>query len=115
VQGMAVSAGPEKAAWEKLTGPLGFAGAKDGQRVTAPAGAPPLAGTVIYSGTDKPTLILRLDQPGPGAAFMNTCPMGETVLLSVYLYLYGAKAADVAAKEKPKWDAWLAERFPAAS
>ncbi len=38
--------------------------------------------------------------------------MGEQVLLSIRLYLYGSNAADVVAREQPVWQAWLGEAFP---
>jgi hypothetical protein len=35
------------------------------------------------------------------------------VFASVYLYLFGAGAEELAARDDPRWRAWLAERFPA--
>src|SRR5580658_2561222 len=65
-------------AWEKLAGALNLAGAAEGERRDAGAGAPPLSGIVesVNSGGNPHTL-LRVDLPAPGAVFATACPAGE--------------------------------------
>ncbi len=46
---------------------------------------------------------------GPG---MESSAMGEQVLLSIRVHLYGSTAGSVAAREEPAWQAWLGETFP---
>src|SRR3954447_16315865 len=76
-QSMGVASGSMPDAWADLTGPLGLAGAAEGQRVSAPDDAPPLAGLVELAGpTDHPGLLLRLDAPAPGLAHLFALPMG---------------------------------------
>lgn len=83
-----------------------------GQSWSAPAGVPALAGVVEQLGKDPPGALIRLDQPTPGAATLFTMDLGGMVLVSLSFYLYGAPAAATAARETPRWQAWLAEPFP---
>ena len=67
-------------------------------------------------GTSKePYVLLVLDEPAPGAAFNSSCPMGNQVMISMYFYLYGARASAVAAEQEPRWNAWLAQNVPSQS
>lgn len=111
---MGVAPEPKEKAWEILAGPLGFAGAAEGKRVTAGAGAPPLAGLVEETGpSEHPEgLLLRLDQPAPGLAHFFALPMGGSVYMIVRFYLFGSTAAAVAAREQTGWQSWLGARFP---
>ena len=59
-----------------------------------------------------PGALLRLDQPGPGIAALFIMDLGETVLAAFSFYLYGAQAAANVARETPRWQAWIQERFP---
>ena len=90
---MGVAPEPKEEAWEALTGPLGFAGAAQGERVTAGAGAPPLAGLVERDGpSEHPEgLLLRLDEPAPGLAHFFALPMGGNVYVIVRFYLFGCR------------------------
>ena len=107
---------PKAEAWSALTGPLGLAGAAVGRRVSTPAGAPPLAGSVERVGqNDHPEeLLVRLDEPAPGIAHLFAMPMGGQVYLSIRMFLYGDGASAAAARAEPVWQAWLAEHFPPA-
>jgi uncharacterized protein YndB with AHSA1/START domain len=101
-------------AWDSLTGQLGLSDAMAGQRVSSTTGAPHLTGIVERVGPpEHPELLLRLDQPTPGIAHLFAMPMGGQVYLPVRLFLYGDRAADVAAREERSWQSWIAERFPA--
>jgi uncharacterized protein YndB with AHSA1/START domain len=112
---MAFAPGPTATAWVTLTDPLGLSTASEGQHVKSPAGAPHLSGVVERVGAPEyPELLLRLDEPGPGIAHLFAMPMGGDICVPVRLYLYGDRAAIVAAREEPRWQAWLAEKFQSA-
>ncbi|XYI01055.1 SRPBCC family protein [Sorangium sp. So ce1128] len=110
---MGAAPGPHAAAWDALVGPLGLAGAAEGQRVSTAAGAPPLAGVAESVGPSEfPELLLRLEEPAPGIAHMFALPMGGQIILPIRVYLYGDQAKAAAARDEPLWQAWMAERFP---
>jgi uncharacterized protein YndB with AHSA1/START domain len=111
------SAGPESKAWQALAGPLGLAGAIVGQRRNTPAGVPPLAGVVEgVRGDQHPFALLLIDEPAPGAAFLNACAMGSSqAFVAISFYLYGERAAATAARDEPLWQAWIAQQFPSAA
>jgi uncharacterized protein YndB with AHSA1/START domain len=111
-----MGAAPEPAAdaWATLTGALGLAGAAVGTRVKTTDGAPPLAGLVEHVGpAEYPELLLRLDAPTAGVAHLFALPMGGQVFLPIRLYLYGDQAPAAVARDEPRWQAWLNDRFPA--
>jgi uncharacterized protein YndB with AHSA1/START domain len=104
------------AAWESLAARLGLDRPLLGEPRSSPEDAPPFAGTVEALGSGKePYVLLLLDEPAPGAAFVSSCPMGEQVMISIYFYLYGERARDVAAAQGPRWEAWLAGQLPSQS
>jgi uncharacterized protein YndB with AHSA1/START domain len=106
--------GTPSEAWLKLTDGLGLRGMAVGQKMTA-SGPLALAGVAEYVGEPPypEQLLMRLDQPGPGIAHLFAFDMGGVVYVSGRLYLYGDRAAAVAARDEPLWQAWMAERFPA--
>jgi uncharacterized protein YndB with AHSA1/START domain len=110
-----VSPEPAAAAWEKLAGLLGVQSAQVGEHCAAPAGAPPLAGTVEKRGEGghPHAVMLRLDTPTAGVLSSFAHPMGGQVVLAVDFYLYGPAAAAAAAQAEPRWQAWMTEQFPA--
>ena len=112
---MAMSSESKSAAWDRLLGSLGFARLAEGQRVETARGAPRLAGAVErVVDQDHEELFLRLEEPTSGVAHLFPIPMGGQVCLSVRLYLYGAHARAVAARETPVWQAWINGLFPPA-
>jgi MYXO-CTERM domain-containing protein len=112
-QVMGFAPGPESEAWGALTGALGLGGATVGQRRNTSAGAPPLSGTVeVVREGEHPFALLLLDEPAPGAAFLNACAMGGQVCMPISFYLYGDQASAAAARGEPLWRAWIGERFP---
>ena len=117
IQVTAMAAEPESKAWETLTGLLGLASARNGERRNAPAGAPQLAGTIESAqlGDNKHWMLLQLDQPARGLVSLGTFPCGGPTMVAVCFYLYGEGAAKVAANEEPLWQAWMNKHFPAAS
>ena len=112
MQFMAPVAGTPADAWATLTAALGFSGVGAGQRWAAPAGVPALGGVVEDVNQSPPGALLRLDQPGPGIAALFTMDLGETVMAALSFYLYGDQAAAIVARETPRWQAWIQERFP---
>lgn len=105
--------GPNRPAWESLCDVLGIRpDISEGERVETGADAPALAGVVEKRMTSPAAtaVLLVLDAPAPGTAFVTVEGDGETVAASVYLYLYGA-----APGVGDEWKQWLAERFPAPS
>jgi uncharacterized protein YndB with AHSA1/START domain len=111
---MAMTSESKSTAWSRLLGSLGLARLADGQRVDAAHGSPRLAG-IVERVVDKEheELFLRLEQPTSGVAHFLPVGMGGQVCLSVRLYLYGAQAQAVAARELPVWQAWINGLFPA--
>lgn len=108
-------AGTEAEAWTALTAKLGLAGAVPGERRAAPAvGAPPLAGVVerVDAGAHH-EVTLRLDSPAPGVALIGTYQWAGVVKTAVSLFFYGSDGAAEAARQRPIWDAWMAENFAA--
>jgi uncharacterized protein YndB with AHSA1/START domain len=105
---------PKSEAWSKLTGLLGLTGTAKGKRVSAPVGAPPLAGSVEHVGESAypEELLLKLDDPAPGLAHLFAMDMGGQVFLSIRLYLYGDRAAAVIARDESVWREWMNEHFP---
>ena len=111
VRALGVSTAPEEQAWGRLTGELGLAGARDGERrSTRGSGAPALAGTVELVGDRE--VLLRLDEPAPGYAVIGACTHAGQVLLNFGLYLFGEDAAAAKERDEPAWQGWFGERFP---
>jgi uncharacterized protein YndB with AHSA1/START domain len=107
------AAGPVERAFGELVAALGLpAGARVGQRVatTAP-GAPALAGVVERAEPNMLTLLL--EKPAPGVGFVAAEPAGEgSANASIYAYLFGDGADEVAAREEPAVRSWVQRHFP---
>ena len=104
----------ESSPWKALAQGLGIADARPGEFRAAAADAPRFAGTV-EDVPDPSEVVMRLDEPTSGVAHLFAMPLEGQFILSVRLYLYGEEAAEIAAREKPRWRAWFQERFPAAA
>ncbi len=105
-------AGRREEIWARLRGELGATAAAIGERVVLePAGAPRLAGVVERMQGEHLTLLL--DDPAPGVALIAVEGQGDPSFASVFVYLFGADTEELAARDDPRWRAWLAERFPA--
>lgn len=111
---MGMAPEPESSAWESLTGQLGLANAKIGERRSTPDGVPPLVGLVEASriGRHPHLLVLRLDQPVPGILSIGAHTMGDRVFIAANLYFYGDRAAAVVTRDEPLWQRWMSARFP---
>lgn len=106
---MAMWPGPRTATWAALCEGLGLPtepAVGTHVRVTS-TDAPPLGGTVLDAAAWR--LALLLDDPAPGTAFLAAEGDGEQVGVSVWSYLYGEEGAAAAARDEPRWFAWLAE------
>jgi uncharacterized protein YndB with AHSA1/START domain len=113
MQFMAPVMGTPADAWAALTAALGLSGVDAGQSWSAPAGVPALGGVVEDVKQTPPGALLRLDQPGPGIAALFTMDLGgESVMAAFSFFLYGDQAAANVARESPRWEAWIRERFP---
>jgi uncharacterized protein YndB with AHSA1/START domain len=102
--------------WADLATPFALNGVRVGQRWRAPRdGVPMLAGVVeaVGEGKHPHNVLLRVDEPASGVASLGAFDCGA-VQVMVSLYLYGDKAAAIAAREEPVWRAWMNERFPMA-
>jgi uncharacterized protein YndB with AHSA1/START domain len=114
VQLMAFASEPRDQAWTRLAQPLGLADASVGRKVTSSGDAPRFAAVVEHvDAKPHPELMLGLEQPGPGTAYVFAMPMGGQVCVSVCLYLYGDGARALAERETRVWRAWLDRLFPA--
>jgi len=115
-QVMAMTGDPVSRTWSSLTKELGISGASQAQHVKSSAAAPALAGRVEHAGPPEypEELLLKLDEPAPGAAHLFAMALGPQTCLSVRLFLYGTGAAAIAAREEPRWQRWINERFPQA-
>lgn len=117
IQLMRLLDAPAAEVWGTVSGALGLEGAAEGERLSTEDSAPPLAGEVETAGASEQwgQVLLRLDRPAPGVAHLFALAMQGRTYLGVRFYFYGEGAAAVAAREEPRWEEWLAERFPAAS
>jgi uncharacterized protein YndB with AHSA1/START domain len=104
---------PVSAAWDLLTGSLGFQDATQGRRWNTPTGLPALGGWVEQAGDDEhPHLLLRLDEPTPGIAHLFVLEMCGQVYVTMRLYLYGDQAHVTTKREEALWQRWMQQHFP---
>jgi uncharacterized protein YndB with AHSA1/START domain len=111
------AAGPLERAWAAFAGALGLTGEAEGEGASAAApGLPALSGRVERAGTgaDQRSLVLCIEEPGPGIAVVGVFAHPGGIHTLVSLHLAGQGAAALAAREERAWSAWMAERFPAA-
>jgi len=106
-------AGTEAEAWATFTAALGLQGVSVGQRWTAPAGVPALAGVVEHAHEGPNDILVRIDQPAPGVAAFGSVDMGGPAMVGMNVYFYGDASAAAAARETPLWQAWVKAHLPA--
>lgn len=101
-------------AWEKAGGELGLIHLREGQPWSAPAGFPRTTGVVdaLGKGSHKSTMLLRLDSPAPGTAYVGAFACGGMVMVCLSVYLYGESAKTAIARDEPAWQKWMNDRFP---
>ena len=92
---------------------LGLAGADVGDERSLTPGPQTLTGVVERVSQDNKQryLLLRLTQPGAGAALIGTYDAGERVNANVICCFYGDDAADRAAGVEDSWRDWLSENI----
>lgn len=115
VRAMRATAGDRAAAWKLLGEKLDFSGANVGDVYAAPAGAPPLAGTVelIRQSAEVREIMLRLTEPRAGVALLGVHAQEGSTYASVSLFLYGDEAPMPESEVEPQWREWMASTFPA--
>src|SRR5262245_36208564 len=103
MQLMGFASGSEDKAWEKLGGPLGLIKLTEGQKWSAPDGMPRMAGVVeaVGKGMHPNTVLLRLDTPAPGTAYIGAFSCGGMVMACMSVYLYGNNAKAAVARDEP--------------
>lgn len=101
--------GPREKAWASLAGALGVpADVSVGDQIEVDvANGPAFAGTVARATPWH--LILLLDQPAPGTAFVAAEGRGEQAEISIWAYLYGPDAEAIAQRDEPRWQQWLTD------
>ena len=109
---MAPTPGSEAEVWDKLTKALGLEVARVGQRWSAPADLPALAGVPEYLSEVPYDALIRIDTPAPGIAAFGTVNMGGPTMVGMNLYLYGEDTAAAAEREIARWQAWFEANFP---
>jgi hypothetical protein len=92
---------------------LGLKGVSGAQKWNAPAGVPPLSGTLEHITQTPCNALVRLDKPGPGTAALGAVNFGGQSMVTLSFYLYGDHAAATAGRETPLWQAWIEANFPA--
>ena len=114
MQFVSMSADPEAHTWQKLGGELGLLRLAEGQQWSAPAGFPQMSGTVhaLGEGMHASTVLLRLDSPAPGTAYIGAFPCGGMAQVYMAVYLYGDAAKAVVNRDESTWQTWMDERFP---
>lgn len=114
MQFVGFSSEPESKAWEKAGGALGLLEVTEGQKWTTPEGLPHMAGVVdaVGRGMHPNTVLLRLEAPTPGTAYVGAFFCGGMVMVCLSVYLYGAQAKAAVDRDEPTWQQWMDERFP---
>ncbi|MBX3396781.1 MAG: SRPBCC domain-containing protein [Phycisphaerae bacterium] len=114
MQFVGISRDSEAEVWTKAGGELGLLDLAEGQKWSTPGGIPKMAGVVdsLGKGMHKHTVLLRLDAPAPGSAYIGAFSCGGMVMLCISVYLYGDKAKAAVGHDEPAWQTWMSERFP---
>jgi uncharacterized protein YndB with AHSA1/START domain len=109
-QMMAMTPAAVSSAWSALLNALGIQDPSVSTQVRTAAGAPPLVGRVEHVGRgEERELLLRLHEPAAGVSHAFAMEMGGQTCVFLRIYLYGDAAAAVAAREAPRWQAWMSE------
>ena len=114
MQFVGFSTDSETKAWEKAGGELGLLNVAQGQKWSTPDGFPRMTGVVdsLGQGMHSNTLLLRLDTPAPGSAYIGAFTCAGMVMVCLSVYFYGDKAKAVVKGDEPTWQTWMGERFP---
>lgn len=114
VRAMTVAAGPEPQSWARLANAFGLMGVNAGETCQAADGTPDFGGTVQSVHQDAKTreAMVLLDRPGPGVALVGTHRWQGQARVAVSMFLYGDRAAGVAADYEPRLRRWVEQQFP---
>jgi uncharacterized protein YndB with AHSA1/START domain len=114
MQFVSFSSDSEAKAWEKAGGELRLLEVAQGQKWSAPDGFPRMTGVVdsLGQGMHSNTVLLRLDTPAPGTAYIGAISFGGMVQVYMAVFLYGAHAKAAVERYEPTWQTWMGERFP---
>ena len=114
MQFVSFSAESDAKTWEKLGGELGLFKVAQGQQWSAPDGFPRMTGVVdaVGQGVHSSTVLLFLDAPAPGTAYIGAFPAGGMAQVYIGIYLYGVNARTAVERDEPAWQRWMDERFP---
>lgn len=102
-------------AWSELNSALGISRppAKGDHLIIEPESELVLSGTVVDVAAWR--LALSLDQPAEGTAFLAAETVGGQTGVSVWAYLYGTNGSTIAARDEPRWQAWLSKQSAASN
>jgi uncharacterized protein YndB with AHSA1/START domain len=103
---------PPERALPRLTGALGLADVRPGDRVSAPADAPPLRGVVERVADEF--VVVRADEPIRGLLELAIWAQPERTEVMVRGYLYGEGGPSALERAEPAWREWLDGLFPSA-
>jgi len=112
MQFVSIASDSEAKTWEKFGGELGLLNVAAGQKWSAPSGFPQMTGASLGQGMTPNTVLLRLDTPVPGTAYVGAFPCGGMAQVYLAIYLYGDNAKAVVTRDEPAWQKWIDERFP---
>src|SRR5262249_5543177 len=75
----------EAQAWERLGGELGLQRLAEGQKWSTPDGVPRMTGVVdsVGKGSHKTTVLLRIETPAPGSAYVGAFSCGGMVMVCI--------------------------------
>ncbi len=105
----------EAAAWERMGRELGLLKMAQGQKWSSPAAGnsiPRMSGAAMGQGMTASTVLLALESPAPGTAYIGIFPCGGMAMAYVAIYLYGPGAKAAVERDQPVWQKWMDERFP---
>ena len=104
---------PRTEAWELLLEALGLPEVGPvGHRLDIGAtDAPALAGTITEVAPFRISLLV--ERPAAGTGFITAEGTGGDTMLSVWTYLYGPRAEELAARDEARWNEWLRDHSPA--
>jgi uncharacterized protein YndB with AHSA1/START domain len=101
-------------AWEKIARELSVLDVAAGRKWSTPESLPRMAGVVdsLGKGSHKSTILLAVDTPAPGTAYIGAFKCGGMVMVCMSVYLYGDHAQAAVERDQPIWQKWMDERFP---
>ena len=73
-----------------------------------------MTGVVVSlgKGMHSNTVLLRLDTPVPGSAYIGAIACGGIVQVYMAIYFYDPNAKAAVERDEPTWQTWIGKRFP---